>query len=77
MKKEYGYKICYRKLGHKKLKIFLICNTYDGAIWNVQYYENHVIYDRKTKRILSNIEWLIIPIKTFIEYKWLWRGCPF
>lgn len=74
---KYGYKVCYRKLGKSKLKIHLICNSYDLAMWEVQYYESHKVYDRKTKELIVNVEWVVIPIKTFIEYKWLWKGCPF
>jgi hypothetical protein len=75
--KDYGYKVCYRKLGTTKLKIYLVTNTYDGAIWNVRWYEKQVPPDRKTHKALENVTWLIIPIKNFIEYKRLWRGCPF
>lgn len=74
---KYGYKVCYRQRGKHKYKIHLICNTYDGCVWHIQYYETHDLIDSKTKRIIKDIDWLIKPVKTFIEYKWLWRGCPF
>ena len=73
----YGYKICYKKQGKYKLKIYLITNAYDIAKWHIRWYAKHAPIDRKTKRPIENIEWLIIPIKTYIEYKRLWRGCPF
>lgn len=74
---KYGYKVCYKELGKHKLKIHLICNCLDLAIWRVQYYEKHPQKDRKTNKLIKNPIWYILPIRTFIEYKWLWRGCPF
>lgn len=74
---DYGYKVCYKKQGKRKLKIYLITNTYDLAMYHIRWYAKHTPTDRKTKRPLENVEWLIIPIKTYIEYKRLWRGCPF
>ena len=74
---DYGYKVCYKLQGKNKLKLYLVTNTYDSAEWNVRWYETHSPLDRKTQQPLENVTWLIIPIKTFIEYKRLWRGCPF
>ena len=74
---EYGYKVCYRKQGKEKLKIYLITNTYDLAEWHIRWYKKHTPTDSDTKRPLENVIWLIVPIKTYIEYKRLWRGCPF
>lgn len=76
-KRQYGYKVCYREIGKTKIKIHLICNSYDLAKWQIQYYENYQQYDRKTNNLIKSPEWYLIPIKTFVEYKWLWRGCPF
>jgi hypothetical protein len=75
--KEYGYKVCYREIGKNKIKIHLICNSYDLAKWEIQYYENSPQHDRKTRKLIVNPEWYLMPVRTFIEYKWLWRGCPF
>jgi hypothetical protein len=75
--KNYGYKVCYKQNGKDKLKIYLVTNTYEGALWNVRWYENHSPPDRKTKQPIEKVTWLVVPIKTFIEYKRLWRGCPF
>ncbi|MEG1751955.1 MAG: hypothetical protein RR247_02710 [Clostridia bacterium] len=77
MKNKYGYKVCYREFGKRKLKIHLICNSYDLCVWEIQYYENNPQYDRKTSKLIESPKWYLIPIKTFIEYNWLWRGCPF
>ena len=77
MKNKYGYKVCYREYGKSKLKIHLICNTYRLAKWEVQYYENHQQQDRKTNKPIREPTWLIFPIKTLLEYKRLWKGCPF
>jgi len=74
---KYGYKICYREYGKLKLKLHLICNSYELAVWEIQYYENNPQTNRKTNKQIIRPEWYILPIKTFFEYKWLWRGCPF
>lgn len=73
----YGYKVCFKRQGKSKLKIYLITNAYDLAIWHIRWYAKHTPSGKKTKRPIENVEWLIIPIKTYIEYKRLWRGCPF
>ena len=75
--KDYGYKVCYRKFGKRKWKIYVITNTYDFASWHVRWYERETPLDRKTKEPIENASWLVIPIKNFLEYKRLWRGCPF
>lgn len=74
---KYGYKVCYKKQGKEKLKIYLITETYDLAEWHIRWYSKHTPTDRKTNRPLEKVIWLIVPIKTYIEYKRLWRGCPF
>ena len=73
----YGYKVCYREYGKLKLKIHLICNSYELAVWEIQYYENNPQCDRNTNKQIIKPKWYVIPVKTFFEYKWLWRGCPF
>lgn len=73
----YGYKVCYRKKGKSKLKIYIVTNTYDLAAYHILWYSKHTPKDRETKRPIENVVWLIVPIKTYIEYKRLWRGCPF
>ena len=74
---KYGYKVCYKKHGKNKLKIYLVTNTYDCASWNVRWCENHSPPDRKTNIPITNATWLVVPVKNYIEYKLLWRGCPF
>ena len=74
---KYGYKVCYKELGKHKLKIHLVTNTYDLALWEVQYFETHKQIDRQTKQVIQNPIWFIKPIKTYLEYKLLWKGCPF
>lgn len=73
----YGYKVCYRRQGRTRLKVYLITNTYDGAIWHVRWYETHSPPDRKTGKPIENAVWQIIPITTLAEYRLRWRGCPF
>ncbi len=75
--RDYGYKVCYQRRGRHKRKLYLVTNTYDLAEWSVRWYESHSPPDRKTQQPLESITWLIIPIKTYLEYKRLWRGCPF
>lgn len=74
---KYGYKVCYKEFGKNKLKIHLICNTYSLARWEIQYYENYQLLDRKRNKLIKNPIWYIIPIKTYYEYKKLYKGCPF
>lgn len=77
MKNRYGYKVCYIKHGRRKQKLYLVTNTYNSAEWSVRWYETHSPLDRKTRKPLERVTWLIIPIKTYPEYKRLWRDCPF
>ncbi len=71
--KDYGYKVCYRKCGNEKLKIYLIVNTYDLAEFHIRWYEKHSSPDKT----LLDVTWVIVPIKTYAEYKRLWRNVPF
>jgi len=75
-KNKYGYKVCYKELGKYKLKIHCICNSLDLAEWHIQWYENHQLYDKQNNPIYKPT-WYIIPIKTYLEYKFRTRGCPF
>lgn len=75
--KDYGYKVCYRKQGKTKWKIYVIVNAYDFAEWHIRWYEKQAPPDKKTQEPLDNVSWLVIPIKTYLEYLHLWRGCPF
>ena len=75
-KNKYGYKVCYRELNKRKIKIHMVCNSLNLAKWHIQWYENHDAYDKKHKLIIKPT-WYIKPVKTYIEYKYLWRGCPF
>lgn len=77
MNNKYGYKVCYKLRGTNRLKVYLVTNTYDGALWDVRWYENHSPPDRKTNKPIENAIWLVLPIKTYIEFRYRWRGCPF
>lgn len=74
--RNYCYKVCYRQLGKDKIKMYAVTNTYDLALWFVRWYEREPPKD-KTEQPIVNVEWLIVPIKNFIEYRRIWRGCPF
>lgn len=39
--KDYGYKICYRRKGKNKLKVFIVTNSYDYALWRVRWLESN------------------------------------
>ncbi len=74
---KYGYKVCYKKKGKRKIKTYLVTNTYNSAVDSVRWYENSPPKDRQTQELVINVVWIILPIKNFIEYKWRWKGCPF
>lgn len=67
----YGYKVCYREYGKTRLKVYLVTNTFDGAVWHVRWYE----HNPPTK--LTNPLWEIHKVTTLKEYERLWKGCPF
>lgn len=73
MQDNYGYKVCYKKQGKEKLKIYLIVNSYDLAQFHIRWYETH----SPPNENLLNVIWTIVPIKTYAEYKRLWRNVPF
>ena len=75
--KDYGYKVCYREQGRSRLKVYLVTNRRDSALWHIRWYENNAPPNRKTGVPLIDAEWFVIPILTYLEYKRLWRGCPF
>lgn len=68
---KYGYKVCYRELGKAKLKIFLVTNSFDLAVWHIRWYE------REPPPEIINPIWEIREVKTLKEYERLWKGCPF
>ena len=77
MTKDYGYKVCYKQYGKRRWKVYLVTNRYDSALWHIRWYESHSPPDRKTKKLIRQVDWDVFPIKSYLEYKYLWRGCPF
>lgn len=79
MEKEnkYGYKVCYIEKSCKKMMRCIVTNSLMLAKMEFRYFQTHPQYERNTNRKLINPTWYIIPIKTYLEYKKLWRGCPF
>lgn len=77
MEKEYSYKVCYKLKGKKKLKVYMVTNTYGLADWHVRWYENNPPPDKCTSKPIKDADWLIIPVRSLTEHKWRWRGCPF
>ncbi len=68
---KYGYKVCYKEYGKTKLKLFLVTNSLDLAIWHIRWYE------REPPPKLKHPQWEIQEVKTKTEYEKLWKGCPF
>lgn len=68
---KYGYKVCYKEYGKTRLKVYLVTNTLDGAIWNVRWYK------RDPPPRVNNPLWEIQEVTTRKEYEKLWKGCPF
>ena len=50
-------------IGKNKIKIHLITNSYDLAVWEIQYYQTHPQKNRKTNKIIREPTWIIQPIK--------------
>ncbi len=69
----YGYKVCYKKQSKERLKIYLIVNSYDLAEFHIRWYANH----EPPNKTLLDVTWIIVPVKTYAEYKRLWRDVPF
>lgn len=76
-KANYSFKVCYKLKGRKRIKAYLIANTYELAAWHVRWYVTNPPPDKKTGKTIEHADWLIIPIRTLIEHKWRWRDCPF
>ena len=69
MKKDYGYKLCYKTQNATKWKVYIVTNTYGAADWHKQAYEKD--------SPIKNATWIVRPINTYWEYKQRWKGCPF
>ena len=74
---KYGYKVCYIEKGCKKMMRYIVTNSLMLAEMELRYFETNPQYERKTNRKLNNPTWYIVPVKTYMEYKRLWRDCPF
>ncbi len=73
----YGYTVRYIKKGSKRRKVYLATNTYDSALWHVRRYERDPPKDRTTGLPIENAVWEICPIRSYLEYRVRFRGCPF
>jgi len=71
MDNKYGYRVCYREYGSNKLKVYLVTNSLDLALWHIRWYEH------KPPPKLNKPEWEIKEITTKKQYEKFWRGCPF
>ena len=74
---KYGYKVCYQEKQDKKLKVHLVTNSFDLAIWGLKDYLKYPQRDRIDKHIIKNPKWHLFEVKTSKEYNKLWKGCPF
>lgn len=75
--RNYGYKVCYKKQGSYKWRVYVVTNTYNLALWHARWYEREPPKHRNTGKAIENAVWDVLPIKTLAEYKRRWRGCPF
>ena len=74
---KYGYKVCYIEKGCKKMMRYIVTNSLMLAEMELRYFQIHPQFERNTNRKLISPTWYTITIKTYAEYKRLWRGCPF
>ena len=74
---KYGYKLCYKNEGSKKLHIYVITNTFSLAEFEMQMCIKYPEQIKQSNKTIRGPTWLIIPIKNKKEYKKLWRDCPF
>lgn len=74
---KYGYKLCYKNEGSKKLYIYVITNTFSLAEFEMQMCIKYPEQIKQSNKTIRGPTWLIIPIKNKREYKKLWKDCPF
>ena len=67
--KIYSYEICYFDKIANKIKRKFVTNTYQEAVWDMNYYSKHPPGNQH--------EWFVKPVTNLIKHKWLWKGCPF
>lgn len=77
MKNKYGYKLCYSLTNSNKKHIYRVTNTYGLAEFEMKMCIKYPDEVKQGNQTIRGPTWYIIPIKNKIEYKWLWRGCPF
>ena len=65
----YSYEVCYFDKMANKIKRRYVTNTYQGAVWDMNYHSKHPPGNQH--------EWFIKPVTNLIKHKWLWKGCPF
>lgn len=64
------YKVCYTKKGGEKLKVYLVTDTLNNALWHVRWYESH-------SPPSDDAELRVLPVYSKKEYARLWKDCPF
>ena len=74
---KYGYKLCYKNKGNKKLHIYVITNTFDLANFEMQMCIKYPKQVEQSNNTIRGPTWKIIPIKHKKEYQKLWKNCPF
>ena len=67
--KIYSYEICYFDKIANKIKRKFVTDTYQGAVWDMNYHSKHPPVNQH--------EWFVKPVTNLIKHKWLWKGCPF
>lgn len=70
---KYGYKVMYEE--NKKKKQYLVTNSLELALWEIENYLKLAPYKKITLPL--NPVWHLDAVKTLKEYNKLWKGCPF
>ena len=73
----YGYKVCYRENGCKKLIRHFLTYTYNQALKARQYYRKYQQNSREDNHPLVKPEWVIIPVTKSEVKDGIWHEVPF
>ena len=73
----FGYKICYLEKDGKRKRTYIVTNSYQLALMELNYCQRYPQRKRKTNNPIREPTWYILPVKTLREYNNLWRDCPF
>lgn len=77
MRKNYGYKICYKEQGSKEYIRYFMTYTYKQAINAMNGYIRYPPQERNTGRKLIHPKWKVMPITKKEVIGGIWQECPF